>query len=40
LASKPRAPGPGAIRKVEWKPLAVKWLQNREVILHTDSAKS
>ena len=40
LASKLRAPGPGAVRKVEWKPIAAKWLQDREVILHTDSAKS
>ena len=38
LASKLRAPGP-AVRKVEWKPLAAKWLQDRQVILHTDSAK-
>ena len=35
-----RAPGPGAVRKVEWKPLAKKWLQGRQVVLHTDSAKS
>ena len=35
-----RAPGSGAIRKVEWQPLAKKWLQDRRVVLHTDSAKS
>lgn len=35
-----RAPGPGAIRKVEWVPLAKKWLQDKHVILHTDAAKS
>ena len=35
-----RAPGPGAIRKVEWQPLAKKWLQDRRVVLHTASAKS
>lgn len=35
-----RAPGPGAIRKVEWMPLATKWLMNKKVILHTDAAKS
>ena len=40
LASKLRAPGPGAVPKVEWKPLAAKWLKDRQVILHTDSAKS
>ena len=36
----PRAPGPGAIRKVDWKPLALKHIANRNVILHTDSASS
>ena len=35
-----RSPGPGAIRKVEWKPLATKHLQDRCVVLHTDAAKS
>lgn len=35
-----RAPGPGAIRKVDWKPLAVKHLQDRKIALHSDSAKS
>lgn len=35
-----RAPGPGAIRKTEWKPLAKTWLENQKVILHTDAAKS
>ena len=32
-----RAPGPGAIRKTEWKTIAQ---QERKVILYTDSAKS
>ena len=36
----PRAPGPGAIRKVDWKPCAQKFLVNRNVILHPDSARS
>ena len=40
LPAKLRAPGPGAVRKVEWQPLAKKWLQDRNIILHTDSAKS
>ena len=35
-----RAPGPGAIRKVEWRPLATKHLQDRAIVLHTDAAKS
>ena len=38
--SEPRAPGPGAIRKVEWAPLANKWLKDKNIILHTDAAKS
>ena len=38
--SEVRAPGPGAIRKVEWTPLANKWLKDKHVILHTDAAKS
>lgn len=35
-----RAPGPGAIRKVDWRPLGVKHLQDRKVVLHSDSARS
>ena len=35
-----RAPGPGAIHKVDWTPLAGKRLAGRKVVLHTDSAKS
>ena len=35
-----RAPGPGAIRKIEWQPLATKHLRDRIVVLHTDAAKS
>ena len=34
------APGPGAIRKVEWAPLAKTYLQDKQVILHTDAAKT
>ena len=36
----PRAPGPGAMRKIDWKPIANKWLKNRSVVLHSDSARS
>ena len=36
----PRAPGLGAIRKTDWSPLANKFLTKRNVILHTDSARS
>lgn len=35
-----RAPGPGAIHKIDWTPLAEKHLAGRKVVLHTDSAKS
>ena len=35
-----RAPGPGAIRKTEWKLIAKELLLDRKVILYTDSAKS
>jgi hypothetical protein len=38
--SEKRAPGPGAIRKVEWAPLAKTYLQDKQVILHTDAAKT
>ncbi len=39
-ASATRAPGPGAIREVEWKPLAHKHLQDRHIVPHTGKAKS
>ena len=35
-----RAPGPGAMRKVEWKPIATKHLANRKVVLHSDGARA
>ena len=35
-----RAPGAGAVRKTEWLPLANKYLKDRAVIFHTDSARS
>jgi len=35
-----RAPGPGAIKKHDWRPFAAKHLEGRRVVLHTDSAKS
>ena len=35
-----RAPGPGAIKKVDWSPLCHKYLKRRRVVLHTDRAKS
>ncbi|CAK0803289.1 unnamed protein product [Prorocentrum cordatum] len=38
--TKRRAPGPGPIRKADWAPLSKKWLKNRNVIFHTDGARS
>jgi hypothetical protein len=38
--TKARAPGPGPIRKTDWKPFATKRLKNRKVVLHTDGARS
>ena len=35
-----RAPGPGAIRKRDWAPIARKHLHNKQVILHTDGARA
>ena len=34
-----RAPGPGPIRKQDWKPIAEKYLAGKGVILHTDGAR-
>ena len=39
-ATTARAPGPGPIRKWDWKPLAWKLLKDRSIILHTDGAKA
>lgn len=38
--TKPRSPGPGPIRRREWRPIAMKHLKVRQVILHTDGAKA
>ena len=35
-----RAPGPGAIKKKDWRPLANRFLKKRNIILHTDAARS
>ena len=35
-----RAPGPGAIKKSDWLPFARERLSNRNIILHSDGAKS
>ena len=39
-ATDPRAPGPGAIKKSDWLPFAKERLANRNVILHSDGARS
>ncbi|CAE7762192.1 unnamed protein product [Symbiodinium sp. CCMP2592] len=38
--TKKRSPGPGPIRKDEWRTIADKWLKDKQIILHTDSAKA
>ena len=38
--TKPNAPGPGAIKKVDWRPFSSKFIQGRKVVLFTDSARS
>lgn len=38
--TKKRAPGPGPIRKRDWKPIATKLLSNKEMVLHTDGARA
>ena len=38
--TKKRSPGPGPIRKIDWKPIAMKNLKNRKVVLHTDGART
>lgn len=38
--TKARAPGPGAMRKRDWKPIADRFLKNRRVVLHTDGARA
>ena len=36
----PKAPGPGAITKSDWKPFLLSRLQHQKVILHSDGARS
>ena len=38
--TKTRSPGPGPIRKRDWKPLGKKFLEGRKIILHTDGARA
>lgn len=35
-----RAPGPGPIRKRDWKPIVEHYLKDRKIVLHTDGARS
>ncbi|OLP94259.1 hypothetical protein AK812_SmicGene23735 [Symbiodinium microadriaticum] len=37
--TKPRSPGPGPIRKRDWKPVAKQYLEGRRIVLHTDGAR-
>ena len=38
--TKTRSPGPGPIRKKDWKPIAEKLLAGRHIVLHTDGARA
>ena len=38
--TKKRAPGPGPIKKVDWAPIADKYLKDRKVVFHTDGTKN
>ena len=38
--TKKRPPGPGPIRKRDWKPIAQKHLEGKNVFLHTDGART
>ena len=38
--TKARAPGPGPIQKSDWTPIATRFLKNKQVILHTDGART
>ncbi|OLQ09706.1 hypothetical protein AK812_SmicGene6651 [Symbiodinium microadriaticum] len=38
--TKPRSPGPGPIRKRDWKPVAKQYLEGRRIVLHTDGARA
>ena len=35
-----RAPGPGPLKKVDWAPIANRYLKGKRVIFHSDGAKS
>ena len=38
--TKPRAPGPGPIRKYDWRAIGTPLLSDRHVVLHTDGARA
>ena len=40
ILTKARAPGPGPIRKRDWKPIARKYLEGKNLILHSDGART
>ena len=35
-----RSPGPGPITRKMWKPIAQRWVKDRRILLHSDSAKA
>ncbi|CAE7494415.1 unnamed protein product [Symbiodinium natans] len=38
--TKARSPGPGPIRKRDWKPIGKQFLEGRRIVLHTDGARA
>ena len=40
IKTKKRSPGPGPFRSGDWKHIAERMLKNRQIILHTDGARS
>ena len=38
--TKKRSPGPGPIRRDDWKKISDRWLKGKHVILHSDSARA
>eukprot|EP00971_Amphidinium_carterae_P310920 6178824-Amphidinium_carterae.1 len=38
--TRPPSPGPGPLRKTDWKPIALQYLEGSHIILHSYSAKA
>eukprot|EP00971_Amphidinium_carterae_P060139 1190213-Amphidinium_carterae.1 len=40
LKTRPWSPGPGPLRRTDWKPIALQYLEGRHILLHSVSAKA